>query len=84
MPIFSPGILSTFQTARNSQDEAASWGNSEGKFCPGPKQGSAAHCRCDLGKLLAFSVSLSPRLCSEDKKVYLIAILRIKGVCLGP
>ena len=33
MPIFSPGILSTFQRARNSQDKAASWGNSEGKFC---------------------------------------------------
>ena len=28
MPIFFPGILSTFQRARNSQDEAASWVNS--------------------------------------------------------
>lgn len=30
MHILSPGILSTFQGARNSQDEAAPWGDSEG------------------------------------------------------
>ena len=68
----------------SKSQEQPGWGSIMGKFCLGPNWGSAAHRRCDLGKSLAFSVSLSPRWCSEDKKVYLIAIVRIKGDCRGP